>query len=215
MANKIIRTLSKLSLGFVLILVWGWFWIRSDILFPVNTEAWRMGYILTYLLFVAFVFSFDTIRGAKTEKALFRISFLKGAWKFVISFAVSIIILYLFGLLVKGDALNSISQAIASVSIGVIVLHALMIAIFEEIVFRGWVVERLREAGIGKGLVMILQTLIFAGFHGFMGKSVITMLTYIPLGIIFFWIKEKYSPKTNMANAGVHTAWNLFILGFL
>lgn len=215
MVNKIIRTLSKLSLGFVLILVWGWFWIRSDILFPVNTEVWRMGYILTYLLFVAFVFSFDTIRGSKTEKALFRISFLKGAWKFGIAFIISIVVLYLFGLLVKGASLKNISLAIAGISIGVIVLHALMISIFEEIVFRGWVVERLKEVGMKRGFVMILQAIIFAGFHGFMGKSVITMLTYIPLGIIFFMVKEKYSPKTNMANAGVHFSWNLFILGFL
>jgi len=28
-------------------------------------------------------------------------------------------------------------------------------------------------------------------------------------------VKNKYSPKTDMANSGVHFAWNVFILGFL
>lgn len=215
MVNKIIGTISKLSLGFVLILIWGFMWIRADILFPVNTESWKLGYILTYLVFVAFIFSFDTIRGAKTEKALFKISFLKGFGKFLLAGIISLVVLFAFGLLIKGEALNSVSQAISNVSIGVILLHAFMISMFEELVFRGWIVERLKEGGINKRLVMILSSVIFAGFHGFMGKSYITMLTYIPLGILLFYVKEKYSPRTNMANSGMHFAFNLFILGFL
>lgn len=215
MANKIITTLSKLSLGLVLIGVWGFMWIRRDLLFPVNTEAWT-GYILTYILFVTLAFSFDTIRGARTEKALFRVSFFKGFGRFLISAGISLAVLFAFGLLIKGTSLNSVSEAISSISFGVLVFHAFMIAIFEELFFRGWVTERLREGGIRRRYLVIgIQAVGFSLFHAFMGKSFMTMLIYIPLGITFFWIKEKWSPRTNMANAGAHFSWNVFILGFL
>lgn len=215
MPSKIVKTLERLSLGFILVLFWGWLWLRSDLLFPVNTNEWKFGYILTYMVFVALIFSFDTIRGAKTEKALFRVSFFKRFPVFLISATISLVILWVFGFFIKGGALNSVSQAISSIGIGVILLHAFMVAIFEELVFRGWVVDRLQEQRVRKNVIFILQAIIFAIFHAFMGKSFITLLLYIPLGMLFMIIKNKFSPRTNMANSGVHFAWNVFILGFL
>ena len=213
--SKTIRTLSKISLGLVLILVWGWMWIRADVLFPVLTDEWRLGYILTYLLFVAFVFSFDTATKSKTESELFKVSFLKEFPKFLIAGGISFGILYAFGFLIKGGAMNSIGQAITMIGIGIIIVQAFMTSIFEELIFRGWIVEQLKSRRVRRGMVIVIQAVIFALFHAFMGKSFFTMLLYIPLGIGFFIIKEKYSPRTNMANAGCHFAWNLFILGFM
>jgi len=213
--TSIFSTASKLSLGFVLIMVWGWMWIRADVLFPIMTDEWRLGYILTYLLFVAFIFSFDTVQGSRTEKSLFNVSFIKEFPKFLIAGLIAFVVLYGFGLLIPSGTRIGIAQGLAMIGIGVIILQAFMVSIFEELVFRGWVVEQLKSRGVRKNLVYFISALIFASFHGLMGKSLLTMIVYIPLGIGFHIIKDKFSPRTNMANAGVHFAWNLFILGFM
>lgn len=213
--NQIWQTLTKISLGLVLVLVWAFLWVRADVFFPINTQIWKVDYILTFILLLSFVFAWDTVSGSKTERALFRVSFLKRFPVFLIAAGISSAILFGFGLLITGNSIATISQAISSVALGVIILHAFMISIGEELVFRGWVPERLLSRGISANTTMIISTVVFALFHAGMGKSFLTLLTYIPLGIIFYQVKRRYSPETNMANAGVHFAWNLFILGFL
>lgn len=213
--NTIWKTLTKISLAVVLMVIWGFMWVRSDILFPVNTQLWRLNYILTYIVLVAFIFSWDTLKGSKTEKALFRASFLKKFPKFLLFAFITLVILFIAGQFLPSGSLRLVSEGLSGIGLGVILLHAFMVSIGEELIFRGWIPERLKEAGIKATAGILISTIIFALFHAGMGKSFITLLTYIPLGLMFHAVKRRWSPLTNMANAGAHFGWNVFILGFL
>lgn len=209
----IVKTLSKISLGLVLVLVWGWMYLRADLLFPINTENWK-NIILIYIVFTGFVFSWDTL-SRKTESNLFKVSFIKRFPIFLISIVITLVTLSVFGLFIKGNSINTVGQALSNISFGVIILHALTVAIMEELVFRGWLVGELKANGIGKTAIYIISATVFALFHVSMNREIITILLYIPLGMLFLYIKEKYSPQTNLANAGVHAGYNLWILGLI
>ena len=213
--GNIWKTISKISLGLVLVLVWAFMWVRADVLFPVNTEVWRFDYILTFILLISFIFAWDTLRPSRTERDLFRVSFLKRFPVFIFSSIITIVILFVVGTVLAPSSIGTISKALSSVSLGIIFLYAFMIAIGEELIFRGWVPERLQERGVSGASAMWISIVVFALFHSLTGRSYLTLLTYIPLGFIFHQVKRRWSPKTNMANAGAHFGWNLFVLGFL
>lgn len=214
MANRILNQLSKISLGVVLILFWVWMWIKVPQLFPTNTEAFR-NIILTYIIFATLVFSFDAISSRRTERPLFQIGFLKAFPKFLIFAGIGLGVLFLFGLAIKGDALPTIFDAVRNVGIGVILLHAFFVATLEEKVFRSWLVNELRARRIREGFAWTISVLVFAFFHYMLNGEWLTLAIYIPLGFIFLVVRERYSPRTDMANSGLHFAWNMFILGFL
>lgn len=212
--NSIVRTLSKISLGVVLVLFWAWMYLRADLLFPVNTGAWRYK-LGVYIFFAVMVFGIDTLASRNNERELFKISFLRAFPKFLLSAGISLGILFLFGLTLKGGSLPSIKSAMVGVGLGVILFHAFFVATLEEKIFRGWLWGELKANGIRKGLNYIIVAVVFALFHYFLNGDWTSLVIYIPLSFIFTWVKLKYSPKTDMANAGVHFAWNVFVLGFI
>jgi membrane protease YdiL (CAAX protease family) len=202
--GRIRNLIEPLSLGVVLIL--GMLWVY------VNNPLWRPQ-VIVMMVFTALLFAFGTVR---TEKALFRISFIKAIPKLLISSAITLIILISFGLIIKGEGISTIASALISVPTATILIHAFIIAFPEEIGFRGWLSDQLRSRGMRKFNVMIFTSFVFALFHFFMAGGVwLLLLPYFALGIIFFKIKERYSPETNMANTGAHFGWNLYILAFV
>ena len=211
---KLLKQLSRVSLGVVLILFWGWMYLRVPQLFPQNTEAFR-AILTTYILFTALIFSFDALASRKTERPLFEIGFLKAFPKFLLFAGIGLGVFFLFGLIIKGEALPTIFSAISGIGIGVILLHAFFVATIEEKIFRGWLVNELRARGISRNFVWIFQAVVFAFFHYLLNGAWLSLVIFIPLGLIFLAVKEKWSPKTDMANSGVHFAWNVFILGFM
>jgi membrane protease YdiL (CAAX protease family) len=70
----------------------------------------------------------------------------------------------------------------------------------------------LRQRKYGEFWVWALSILVFAIYHWTFGRSWVSLVVYIPLGIIFTWVKERYGVVSSI---GVHFAWDLFILGFL
>ena len=214
MVSKLLNQLSKISLGVVLILFWGWMYLRVPQLFPQNTEAFR-AIITTYILFTALIFSFDAIASKKTERPLFTIGFLKAFPKFLLFAGIGLGIMFLFNLIITGESLPNIFQAIKGIGIGVLLLHAFFVATLEEKIFRGWFPNELRARGISRNFVWISSAIVFAFFHYLLNGELLTILIYIPLGLVFMAVKQKWSPRTDMANSGVHFAWNVFILGFM
>lgn len=214
MANKILTQLSRISLGVVLVLFWAWMYLRIPQLFPQNTEAFRT-VITTYILFAALIFSFDALASKRTETPLFKVSFLKAFPKFLLFAGIGLGILLGFGFIIKGEALPTIFEAVKGIGLGVLLLHAFFVATLEEKVFRSWLPNELRAVGINKGMVFVMQALVFAFFHYLLNGQWLTILIYIPLGMVFMVVRNKYSPKTDMANSGLHFSWNVFILGFL
>lgn len=209
---------SRLSLGFVLVLFWAWMYLKADLLFPVNTATYQAK-MLFYMVFSGFILSWDTLASKKVETPLFKISFLKAFPKFLLSAGITMAILYIFGLLYKGSALATIKTAVATTGIGVLIFYAFFVAILEEKIFRNWVPRQL-EAGVGgKGIpkagVWVLQAVIFALFHYAFNRQWLSLVIYIPLGFIFMYAREKWSPDTDMVNSGIHFSWDVFLLGFL
>lgn len=208
-----IRVLSRLSLGLVLVLIWAWMYLRADLLFPYNTDGFK-DIIQFYIIFTAFIFSWDTLVSRKVETPLFEVRFVKAFPKFLAGAGVSLVILLLFSFLYQGEALPTIREALSKVGVGVILLHAFFVAVLEEKVFRNWVVRQLEASKISVVAVWFVQALIFAFFHYTLNREWLSCLIYIPLGIILMAVRTKWSPKTDMVNAGVHFGWNVFILGF-
>lgn len=204
MAIKIVRTLEKLSLGFVLVLAFLWFYIQ----FPQLRDI-----TLVYILITAFVFSFGQW---KVERALFRAKFLKKIPVLIIAFIIASVILFIFGLIIKKGNLPTIRDAVAGIGLGYVALHLFIVSTSETFIFQGWVPDRLKQQGFRRKAIYIISATIFALFHvGMAGWSWILILPYIPLGMLFLWTRYKFSPKTLMAVVGCHLAYNLFILGFM
>ena len=212
MASKLIVTLSKISLGVVLVLLLLWFYIKADLYFPINTTVWK-DKILTYMIITALVFSVNSL--ATPEKALFRTSFLKRFPVFIIAAIITLAILFTFGLIFKGESLLEIKQGLSYVSFGALVLLGLVAGISEQFIFFGWLKAELIAFGMRKAYAVALVIGIFAFFHYSLQGDFLLLGIYIPLGYIFNYVAEKYSPKTHMADSGVHAGWNWYILSVL
>jgi len=200
----VVKTLSTISLGVVLILFEIWMWTQ--------VPEWQPQ-ITIYILMTAFMFSFGV---SKTERAIMNTSFLKAIPKMFIFFVATFLILFGFGKIIGGNALPTIAVGLASVPISLILIHGFIVSVDEELGFRGWLVDNLKRRGMNEKYVIIISSGIFALFHFFMAGGVwILLLPYFILGYIFYKVKMKYSPRTNTANMGVHFGWNVYILAFI
>jgi len=213
-SNSIYKTASKISLGVVLVLFWGWMYLRADQLFPTNPEYWK-SLVQVYIYFSVLVFGIDTLSSRNTERELFKVSFIKAFPKFLIAAGITLVVLFLFGLTFEGGALPEIKMALSGIGFGVILFHAFFVATLEEKVFRGWLWNELLAGGMRREFVWIFVALVFAFFHYLLNGDWSSLVLYIPLSFIFTYVKLKWSPKTDMSNAGVHFAWNVFVLGFI
>jgi hypothetical protein len=212
------RSLIKgITVGLALLIAHAFLFINAKLFFP-DAELDYQTRIITYMVFMAFVFAFDSPASRRTESPLFQASFFskEGILKFFIFAGVTLAILTPLGIIVKGQALPAIAQALSGVSIGVLLFTALVVAFDEELIFRSRFVNELRQRRVTGWVIALFQAVVFASFHWYAsGGEILVMLVYVPLGMIFLAVRDKYSPQTNMANIGVHFAWNIFILGVI
>ena len=132
--------------------------------------------------------------------------------KMLIALAITYGILFVLGTFVLGNQVHLIGN-LAAVGIGLIFFHVFIVSINEELIFRGAVPEALKKAGASITAILITTSIVFALFHyATAGGEILLLPLYFALGIIFYKVKQKYSDKTNMANAGVHAGWNLGII---
>lgn len=212
-SNNLLSQLSKISLGVVIVLFWVWMYLRADQLFLVSGDAMRR-ILQTYIFIAVIVFGVNSLKSEKSEKELFKIPFLKAIPKFIIALIITLVVLVAFQYTFLNSVSPTIFQAVTSLGIGVILLHALFVATIEEKVFRAWLPNQISN-GQTKMFAWVFSAVIFALFHYLLNGEILTIIIYIPLGLTFQWVREKWSPVTDMANIGCHTAWNIFILGFL
>jgi membrane protease YdiL (CAAX protease family) len=210
---KVTSFIDKISLGFVLVIFWIFMFINAEQFFPLNTDRFRI-IMLTYISMTSLLFGFNALATERTERVLFKVSFLKEAPKFIISALISGVLFFLLSRVFTGSFLGSISEALSSVGIGILLLQGLFVATLEEKAFRGWVVNELRARDIEESKVWIIQAILFSAFHWGVSGSLLSTAVYLPLGFLFMYVKTKFSPVTDMANAGVHFSWNMFALGF-
>ena len=211
MAEKKSRSLiGAISVGLVFVLAQIWMLSQASILFPQDTEKWKW-IIMTYMVITAFVFSWGTYKGA----TLFKVNFLKRIHVFIIGAIVTFLLLYAMGFAVGSGQLPTIWGTLTLIPIGVLLLHALIVAVDEELIFRGFLLNTLQKNRVDRMTAYLTSAVIFAMFHFAMaGGEWLLLLIYIPLGLLFAFVKDKFSPQTGMANMGVHFGWNAFILGF-
>jgi membrane protease YdiL (CAAX protease family) len=205
---------ARISIGIVFLLMWGWFYFRTDTFFPIDTAGWRF-YIQTWIIFFGFTITLSLSLIPKYIGEVFRFSFLKEWWKFFASAAMTGIIFYAFIYLVKGSV-----SVVYLVPLSISLIYAFFVAYPEEIVFRGMIPSILRSRinskgqSLSKAGVYIIQALLFSAFHFALGRSWTTLIFYFPLALFWMWMKDKYSPQSNMANAGSHFIWDVLLLMF-
>lgn len=202
------------SFGLVLLLILGFMYIRPEAFFLGEAGEWR-DQLLIPLVFLTLFFSFDSLSSIRTGQPLFKLPFITEFLRFLIFGVLGFIGFFILGFIVKGNALPTIAEALSNIPIWSIALYSFCVCIPEELIFRGRVENELKSRRFPRALVILSSSVIFALYHAFLGKSFFTLLFYIPLGILFSLIKEKFSPDSHMANAGVHFAWNMWFLGFM
>lgn len=211
--GKVGNFLSKISIGIVFVMILGWLYLRPDTIFPNNAAYWKE-YIQTSIIFLFLVFGFGAIPG-KTLIPIFNISFFKEIWKFGIAAVITGGFLYGIQYIVHPGSLPTIWAGLAGIPIWALLLYAFVVSYPEELGFRGKLYYEFIARNMKNGWAIVITTLIFAVFHAAIGRSWITLLIYIPLGLIFSYVRDRFTPVSQMANAGVHFAWDVFLFGFL
>lgn len=214
--NKTRNRIGTISLGLVIIFIQIFLLTQADFLFPNNTDQMRT-ILIVYMSITGLVFSVNTLTNRAVERPLFRVSFFKELiTKFLPALIITGAILFGLAYITNPESLPTISGAIAIIGIGAILLHVFVVSIDEELIFRAFLVDELRANKFKKTFILWTQAIIFAFFHvALAGGNFLLLIPYVPLGVILLLVRDKFSPQTNMANAGVHAGWNLFILGFL
>jgi len=150
----------------------------------------------------------------RKRKNIFSAEFGKDFPKFVIAFIGGVAFLSALDLIFNGSITHVVFKAIAKYGLVLVLLQALVVAINEEIIFRYGLVEILRDTKMKEYFVWIIHAFVFALFHVAVKGSFWMAMIQLPLAFVYLWVKERYTPVSNMANSGVHFAWNVFVLGF-
>lgn len=211
--KSILNFSKKISLGFVFISGLAFMLIRTDFFFPVRTSLFEDQIIKSIIFFMIF-FMIEIIPSRKQTTPLFKFSFLRESWIFLLSGLISLLIFYGLGILIKGDSLSSINEALAGISLGSIALYALLVAIPEQWIFFKRIPTLMKSWGANKIWSNLLSIFLWIGFHTLLGKSIWVLLFYIPLGLLFAFVRDRFSPITNMADSGAHFAWDIFVVAF-
>lgn len=203
---------------------------NAPALYKQDVIGWESKYLM-YLLFFSIMVSVGLLTAAKVVKDLAKARYWQSfGLRFIPSALVSFAILLVFRIFIKKATINPL-DILNYVPLGVILFHAFVVAQIEEITFRGILFESFASKR-GIAVASLLTAIIFAGFHYYAsGGSIIVLLTYIPLSYLFTYVKlngypflknikgigQFFQPTryTQQANAGMHFAWNIFILGFI
>ncbi len=120
-----------------------------------------------------------------------------------VSFFLSMALFYVLPLPVTGSIFKSLSIVKPlSIAIPYMLLFAFVISYTEELVFRGVLPYYLKN---------ILSSVLFAVFHWYAYSGGITaMLFAFSMGLLLEFISEKFGID---AAIGVHTSWNLALMG--
>lgn len=239
MAKSALKILFGASFLLVLIILLIFLYAQSftpNGLFPENTQKWNQiltGYLVIFAitLTASLIFAKDEVRKLATGNY----------WKtFILRFIpiafVSIIFLLLIKALIKGPNAIDISQAINYMPIGVLIFHLFVVTQIEELLFGGLIYKSIYNGSLSNGTgkadlyANIGTAVLFSLFHyAKSGGSIVVMATYFPLRLGFNYVRNNGFPglasinptlfgptkQTQQANAGVHFAWNVFIIGFI
>lgn len=207
---------SRISLLLIFLLALGFMFIRTDIFFPVNTEFWRQKVLETIILFFIF-FSIDGIANKSAVQPLIRASFLKEFPKFILSALINFILFFSIAFFVKGNSMSAIGEALSGIPFWAVIVYSFLVAIPEQWIFFRVLPILFRTRLKMKKIWADLFSIIFCwcSYHALTGRSIWVLLFYIPLGLYLVWIRDRFSPDTNMADSGAHFSWDIIAKFFL
>lgn len=228
---KTFRNLSRFSFLLFLIIGYIFLYVQSFTasgIFPQNTENWNKfltGYLIIFALtlIAIMIFAKDTLKQLST--ATYWRSFVL---RFFPAAGVSIVILVLLKGIITGPQSINILHAVSYMSLPVLIFHLFVVSQIEEILFGGLIFTAIEKAS-GRGWANALTIIMFAFFHyAKAGGSIQILIIYIPLRAIFNYARNnglpllnRLSPKlfgattqTQQCNAGLHFAWNMFVIMF-
>ena len=92
------------------------------------------------------------------------------------------------------------------------VLAFLTVGVYEELMFRGYVLQRLSD-GTGRVASVVISSVVFAVLHGFNpGADVLGIVNTVFIGVILCVLY--FRTRSLWMSIGFHTAWN-FSLGYI
>jgi len=205
---KLKKYSATLTIGVVFTIALLWFYVRAGDYFPSDPDGYRF-YIQVWFSMITFSVTMALVMKDKYVGKLFGFSFFKEWWKFLLAAIVSG--LAFFGLiwLVKSGVMPT-----SGLSFWVKVFYALFVAYPEEILFRGIIPNSLLSRKYKRWQVYMISAVLFALFHWTLGRSWTTLIIYIPLGYLWMWMRDKFSPVTNFANAGSHWIYDVLVLTY-
>lgn len=229
---RILKFVASISVGIVFIGFWLFLLFNAETFVKVNVETFR-DTMYKYIIATTLVFSLDTYSRYKTERGLFSLSLVKGLPKYLAVFTVVLIGLRLGGGLIRGVNFPSILTLLSADFVPIIIAHALIISVSEELIFRGFFTRELLSMKLRLWQVAIITSIAFGIFHWSVDYgSWASIGVHSLMGLGFFYVNwyglplfnkipkigEKYfgsSRDTTVTSSATHSAWNLFVLGFL
>lgn len=200
--------LKKLSIGLIVVIIQMMLYVNAGAIFPQPYVEQAKSIILLYMI-MTFAFTLVT-RYIPPEATK---PFIPELMTFFVSFFIFAGLLYALPLQTGSHIFGSWNQIkpvggvifqIETIKIALpfMLLFAFVVAYTEELIFRGV---------LPKFLTTIGSNLLFAVFHwyAYSGNLVSILIAFI-FGMIFSFVAEKFGL---MSAVGMHTAWNLKILG--
>jgi membrane protease YdiL (CAAX protease family) len=193
-----ILSIANISFGLFLLIAQLWMYVNGDLF---STDGSFKLIVTSYLILQATIFSVPDLRSK-----LFSIPLFRGLSVFMISSILAFIIFSVVGSVVN-SAYGGSFLGISGASLGFILSTAFYVAVIEEFFFRDFLITRF-------GGDWIWPNIIFAGFHFVVwNMNPLALLIGFFMGLALTWIKFRFSPNDNLANAGVHFAYNCFVMG--
>ena len=195
MSVQITPNIGKISLGLVVVIIQMFLYVNAGAIFPEKYVEQARNIILLYMV-MTFAFTIVTnyipseVKRPFTEELLmFFVSF------FLFAGVLSAIPIS------TGAHVFQINETV-KIALPFMLLFAFVVAYTEELIFRGV---------LPKFLGVVLSNVLFGVFHWYAYHgNIYSILIATVFGFIFSFVAEKFGL---MGAVGMHTAWNLKILG--
>lgn len=187
--------LGKIPLGLIVVILQTFLYVNAGAIFPEPYVQQARDIILLYMI-MTFAFTIATNYVPVDVKRPF--------WEELSVFLVSF---FLFGAVLKavplsqGEHIFQVEQTLR-VALPFMILFAFVVAYTEELIFRGV---------LPKFLGTVLSNALFALFHWYAyAGNIYSILIAFVFGMVFSFVAQRFGL---MGAVGMHTAWNLKILG--
>ena len=196
MSVQIAPNINKISLGLIVVIIQMFLYVNAGAIFPEQYVEQARNIILLYMV-MTFAFTIVTNYIPSEVKRPFTEELLM----FFVSFFLFAGVLSAIPISSSGAHMFQINEAV-KIALPFMLLFAFVVAYTEELIFRGV---------LPKFLGVVLSNVLFGVFHWYAYHgNIYSILIATMFGFIFSFVAEKFGL---MGAVGMHTAWNLKILG--